>query len=490
MSIYIGKYVPDFKFRLNKTYIDPEIITPGATGISTGQFLDANKIQISYTSPLTGTQYNIQIVPETFTAVGINPTVILSSSNTGIAQLDVSNNTQFINTGTFNIVGTYTGVSKYLGRYITEYCQNISGGGNTLITTEYRPDNVQASKHVLVVYNSGSTDSTNLKFYYTGHRPLFSGANILGIACPSLEQVNYETFVTGIRTPIINYLTGVSGSKPIRYIIMMKDIPTRISSVSNINSVSYEISTAYKSLNLRNGNDYQYATGHFTLGEYQGNTCLVSYINFGSYLDCTQYIDKISFKQTGIYLTGNGGNTGYYFEDNNGLYSQILPYVPTFMSGRYLRPILNEFPSTKYIYKPTGTSYITTGNNVAGFATWGANGLRGGNYANDGSIKWGGNNNWYIMCTIESFNGDREPGDQGNFIDWFSGGAFGGIGGTGYNNTPVGAVGHVEEPGVGGVNYTGYFLLWQKGWPFIEAAWQSRSTNYFIAFGDPFVKIS
>jgi len=31
---------------------------------------------------------------------------------------------------------------------------------------------------------------------------------------------------------------------------------------------------------------------------------------------------------------------------------------------------------------------------------------------------------------------------------------------------------------------SGYFNLWQTGYPFIECAWQSRQTPYFAAFGD------
>jgi len=88
--------------------------------------------------------------------------------------------------------------------------------------------------------------------------------------------------------------------------------------------------------------------------------------------------------------------------------------------------------------------------------------------------------------TLESFNGQRCDPGQGTFLKWFSPIAFGG---TNYSNTPVGAVTHVLEPDLAGVNdsYT-YFGLWAAGKDFAICAWNSRMTPYFQAVGDPFVK--
>ena len=73
---------------------------------------------------------------------------------------------------------------------------------------------------------------------------------------------------------------------------------------------------------------------------------------------------------------------------------------------------------------------------------------------------------------------------QGNYGLWFSENAFGG---TNYANTPVGAVGHVDEPTLLGVNDAAtYFGLWGIGKQFSIAAWESRKTIYFQAVGDPF----
>ena len=72
-----------------------------------------------------------------------------------------------------------------------------------------------------------------------------------------------------------------------------------------------------------------------------------------------------------------------------------------------------------------------------------------------------------------------------NFVQWFSSNAFGG---TNYSNTPIGAVTHVEEPSLGGVeNSSTYFGLWAANKNLAICAWNSRQTQYFQAIGDPLV---
>jgi hypothetical protein len=101
-------------------------------------------------------------------------------------------------------------------------------------------------------------------------------------------------------------------------------------------------------------------------------------------------------------------------------------------------------------------------------------------------VNWAGNSGWYLMQTIESFNGQVvQISSQGNFIKWFSSNAFGG---TNYSNTPVGAVSNVEEPGPPSTSYGAiYFGLWASGKNSGICAWNARNTPYFQAVGDPFV---
>jgi hypothetical protein len=92
---------------------------------------------------------------------------------------------------------------------------------------------------------------------------------------------------------------------------------------------------------------------------------------------------------------------------------------------------------------------------------------------------------WWIIETVESFNGQRNIG-QGNSTQWFSSSGFGG---TSYEKTPIGAVSHTDEPGGQGVeDASSYFGLWASGKSFAIAAWNSRNTPFFQAVGDPFVR--
>jgi hypothetical protein len=479
MSITIGGFIPQFSFKLNKEPAANKIIATPSSGVSTGRVIDCILTNVILTGQNTGSQFLVQAVPERFNTIGQNPNVILSTDNTGIATIDISGNVSYISAGQFKVIGTSNAVSYYPARSLSLDIINISGAPITNYSF-FTPDPIDISKHVLIIYNTNSNDSINLKNYYTGIRPLFYNSNILGISCPSGQEiVSYTTFTGSIRQPIINYLTGVSGTKPIRYAVMMCDIPTRVSDTVTY-SVPYQLYLAYDLLGLRNGVDYNHQPNHFNLAQYQRNTFLSSYINFGSYKDSTSYIDKISAGQTGIYLKGNGLNTGYFIEDAGG-YSVF----PTYFSGRNYEPLTGQFPTINVVYRANAQSHITTGDNLAGYCSWGTDGGLGNMYANDGTIKWGGNSNWYILLTVDSFNGDRIfGGGQCCFINWFSSGAFGG---TGYNNCPVGAIGNVEEPGLFTSCDSGYFNLWQSGYPFIECAWQSRGTPYFAAFGDPLI---
>ena len=100
-------------------------------------------------------------------------------------------------------------------------------------------------------------------------------------------------------------------------------------------------------------------------------------------------------------------------------------------------------------------------------------------------LEWGGNSGWWIIETVESFNGQPCGGGMSNFYMWFSTSAFGGAN---YSNTPVGAVTYVDEPGRPGVNDASlYFGLWEAGKNFGICAWYSARTSSFQAVGDPFV---
>src|SRR5206468_1780968 len=99
-------------------------------------------------------------------------------------------------------------------------------------------------------------------------------------------------------------------------------------------------------------------------------------------------------------------------------------------------------------YEAASAQHLVSGTNVAGYASWGWWSFLGGEYATNGALQWHGNSSWWIIETVESYNGRRAT-EQGHFTQWFSSNAFGGIN---FTNVPVGAVSHVDEPGAGGVS--------------------------------------
>lgn len=114
------------------------------------------------------------------------------------------------------------------------------------------------------------------------------------------------------------------------------------------------------------------------------------------------------------------------------------------------------------------------------------------------NIQFSGNSGWYIMTTIDSYDGQRdnaaEPGsaNQADFLSWFSTNSFGG---TNYSNTPVGAVTTVDEPHLQGkVGPDAYYGNWALGKSFGISAWAGQAEGngwpgiMFQAVGDPFVR--
>jgi hypothetical protein len=100
-------------------------------------------------------------------------------------------------------------------------------------------------------------------------------------------------------------------------------------------------------------------------------------------------------------------------------------------------------------------------------------------------MQFQGNSGWYLIETIESFNGEYYTSGQGSWIKWYSPNAFGG---TNYSSTPVGAVTHTDEPQATYCeNSQVYFGMWAAGKNFAICAWNARQTPYFQAVGDPFV---
>ena len=173
------------------------------------------------------------------------------------------------------------------------------------------------------------------------------------------------------------------------------------------------------------------------------------------------------------------GNTNYYF-DGVGFSTPDL-HAFAAMQG----VMSNGVPASAVTYVTNPAPHIGGGMNVAGYWSYGEDGGMGPDIT---YVNFTGNSRWYIMGTVDSYNGERgyEVIYQSYFLQWFLPNAFGGAN---YSSTPIGAVSHVTEPQLPGVENTGmYFGLWAAGKTFAICAWGSRNTPYFQATGDPFVK--
>jgi hypothetical protein len=221
----------------------------------------------------------------------------------------------------------------------------------------------------------------------------------------------------------------------------------------------------------------------------------------GGATDCTNYINKLAYfgsnyspgKLIISASAGGYGDTNWYFDDTNP--QLFLPYFFLGVAG-VTNVSANAFVTyTNVTSAPSiGTlaGHITSAINVAGFASWGVHGYYGNTnqgYATNSTIQFSGQSGWYVIETGESFNGQQSTW-TGNFLEWYASNAFGG---TGYSNTPVGAISNVEEPNSAGNDPFAYFGNWAAGRNFACCAWNSYFfpvgiQNVLQVIGDPFTK--
>ena len=401
---------------------------------------------------------------------------------------------------------------------------NIRKTKTLQITGEgFAPD---PAKNLLLVYNSLSPESTELKDYYIANRPGMASINVLALpfdgmfneqGCynfgyirdgvpigawsqwftqtPNCQNITREDFDTYMKTPIVNWITS-HPEKDIRHIVMAY-MPARIDPSSGNGGVAYALNLAMRTTGIRPGGgnafppviveDGHAGNGYFTHQEYPGTMALVTDLWVGSVPATKAYVDKLKsmwnsmpVKNVVISAAGTGRQgTSYYFEDTNSLGPTQNPF-----NGEAHRDAVHRVNPTAPI-TVTGRSqpFITTASDVSGYFSWGTNGGHTWHYANDGSVIFTGNSSWYPIMTYESYNGQWDS-HQGDFTDWFSANAFGG---TNYSNTPAAAVSHVEEPSGVGVNSALYFQCWEKGHLFIDCAYISMRTAFMMPHGDPWI---
>jgi len=354
----------------------------------------------------------------------------------------------------------------------------LAAGGDHTLAAIWSPlvqYPVDVTKDLLLIYNTNSTDSSNVCQYYLTHRPMVGNANVLPIGCTTNEIIEPNDYTNNLVGAVKKWLAANPTKRP-QYVIVFQDVPSRLGVLINIAGNIYSTPSIQYELNTACATNW---------------SPIVTSINMngmGGTNDCIAYINKLASMGSNnppgqLFLSAGAaiyGNSNWYFDDAQGAYP-TSPFGLEATEGVTSNGVL----SVAVTYTPFTTStHITAATNVAGYLSWGYNGDFGGYVTN---VSFFGASTWYLIQTIESFNGQRNGGGfQGDFLEWFAGNAFNG---TNYSNTPVGGVSHVDEPSVRGVNNSDvYFGLWASRHSFGFCAWNSRNTPCFQAVGDPFVK--
>lgn len=361
----------------------------------------------------------------------------------------------------------------------------IAAGGAQALASAFSPSTqypVDVSKDLLLIYNSTSTNSIWVKNYYLAHRPMVNGANVLGLACVTNETALPNELTNQILSPLRSWLDSNPTKRP-QYVVLFLDVPSRVN--TNNTFGVYDMGTNA----LRPSVSYSVHTNT------PGWRPFVSHINMGNTNDCRAYIEKLSLMAsnhtpTPLVISAHAGgyaNTNYYLDDTR-FGDTSLARLPGWAakSGLLAAGVSSaSIVDSNVADNGTLEGHILAGVNVAGYFCWGGHSTLYGTYATNGNVSFTGQSRWFVMETIESFNGQRQEPYYGNFLKWFSHHAFGGAD---FVNTPVGAVTHVDEPGLASVNEPEVFFgMWARGKNFGICAWVSRRTEYFQAVGDPLV---
>jgi hypothetical protein len=338
---------------------------------------------------------------------------------------------------------------------------------------------VNVPQDLLLIYNTNCPDSGAVMNYYRTNRPLIEAANVLGVggATNAVERyANLLEFTNTLLAPFQQWLAENPTKQPL-YIVMAYGVPATVFP-TNPWPCRYDCGEPGNGVRLRS--------------EYPNQRAFVTHLNMRTPEDCFAYVDKLRYFGTNyspgkIYISarkGGYGNSTYYFDD---IRAQP-PYAMNTPGREATQGVLSAGASSNSVVYTTGASRtsISENTNVAGYLCWGYHGGFATHYTTNGQSRFFESSAWYPVMSIESFNGQWEPFDgQTSYHFWFVENAFFG---QSYEFTPAGAVSHLYELRVGGVNdpYQ-YFGLWELGRCFARCAWISRRHVILQAIGDPFV---
>src|ERR1700722_11676416 len=210
-------------------------------------------------------------------------------------------------------------------------------------------------------------------------------------------------FTTNFMTPIANWLSTNQTKRP-SYVILFPDLPSRVNTVTNYGNYggSNAASVQWQIRNYCSSNWIPFVTS-INMNGTNGAT------------DCISYIQKLQSMASNnppyqLILSASAasyGNVNWYFDDTEIDYS----YTPGFSASNAVVQLGVSPTNVDYLKVATDTGlscHITNGTNLAGYLCWGSHSTLGANYATNNSLTWKGKSSWYLMMTIESFNGMRD----------------------------------------------------------------------------------
>jgi hypothetical protein len=352
---------------------------------------------------------------------------------------------------------------------------------------------------VLLVYNTSSKDGLEVAEFYKANRPGMTGVDTLAVTADTTERATAANVISQIRTPIYDFIAN--SPHPKYYVIMCRGLPSRVwDNELPLASVDYLIARSDPNLANPVGAEYcqsgraNYYKTPFAPDLYPGTRLLVTRMDMGTLSTTKAYIQKIKTMYEAMpspdilvsaISAGLGGSNYLLDEVRNKAYGSAFPIAKD-QSDLANRSYSNvPLERRLYIFGIAGVNaHLTGGADVTGYECWGANGGMSPDYPTDRSIFFTGKSNWYLIKTIESYNGILGS-SHGTFEKWFSPTT---AGGWQYSRTPIGMACHTDEPSLGGVEGSMYMCNWEAGLLFSECAWSSRKTKYFMAVGDPLVK--
>jgi hypothetical protein len=354
---------------------------------------------------------------------------------------------------------------------------------------------VNVTNDLLLIYNTNSLDSSNVCQYYRTHRPMVSSANVLGIGVTTNDPITPSDFTNSFQPQVQMWLSNNPTKRPL-YVILFQNVPQEVDTLTNEEdyTIYYDAPSVQYQLHYSTAPGWSpFVTAINMNGRVPTST------NFNSSdgtNDCIAYINKlINFASNSGQLFISASSRGY--SNTNWYFDWANPPFPATNAGfayyatNAVFGVTNANPGASVI-GTVATNYNLVATNVAGYYTPGWDGgIADSNMFVDGTIKFFGQSGWYIMDTIQSFDGQRTT-FQASYLTCFASNAFWG---TNYSNTPVGAVTTVNEPGIlGKVSSSVYYGQWAVGKSFAISAWAAQVAgngspgSYFQAVGDPFVK--